>query len=122
MKRFWLLLLPAFALAQSNYPRDLTITITWPTAYVDGSVILDGDLRGAQVICQRQDATMIANEEIPIVVLPGESQVHTFTGAVPQPGKYTCVAQAITVQNDISDPSNAHEQRFTGKPLPPTVN
>lgn len=122
MKKFWLLflLLPITAMAQQDYPRDITYCWTLPTQYVDGSVIEAGDLATTRIAASRNSGESIFDELIPVgTTLPGERQCHTFVGAIPGPGTYLAVAFAITIDDVSSDASNEASRKFTGKPLPP---
>ena len=121
MRHLWLLLLLApSAFAQQDYPRDITLTWTWPTLYTDNTVIQPGDLRGAFITCDRQDGTRVIDTEIPITTALGSTQTEVFVGFIPQPGTYTCFSFAITVDDISSDPSNPASKKYTGKPLPIT--
>jgi hypothetical protein len=107
------------AFAQSDYPRDITLSWTNPDQYVDGSTIEPGDLDSIRVECFRN------NDTVPVFVstVPdtgeGAPQSETYTGAVPAPGTYSCVAYAIVVGGVESDASNTATRKYTGKPLPP---
>ena len=117
---FVLFLLAPVALAQQDYPRDIDYCWTLPTKYVDGTDIQPGDLASTRIVSVRQDNTVAIDELVPVgTVLPGERQCHTFAGSIPQPGTYTAVAYAITVDDISSDASAEAVKKFTGKPLPP---
>lgn len=108
--------------AQQSYPRDLTLSWTQPTTYVDGSLIGAGELRGTLLTCWRQNDpnTMVIDEEV-AAPNAGGSYEHTFLESINQPGTYLCVAYAVTVDDLYSDMSNTVDRKYTGKPLPPQV-
>lgn len=114
-----LLVFSASVSAQSDYPRDITLSWTNPSQYVDGSAIEAGDLDSVRVECFR------SNDTVPTFVstVPdtgeGLPQTETYTAAIPSPGTYTCVAYAIVVGGVESDASNSATRKYTGKPLPP---
>lgn len=112
---------PSTANAQAAYPRDITLSWTWPTTYVDTTLIQPGDLRGGDLYCFRNQDTVPIIDTVPVVIagLPGSSQSETFVGVIPQPGQYHCFLTAVTVDELSSDFSNEAFKRFTGKPLPP---
>lgn len=116
-----LLLLSSTASAQQGYPRDITLSWVWPTTYVDTTLIQDGDLRGGDLFCFRNQDTVPVIDTLPVVIagLPGSPQTETFVGVIPQPGTYHCFLTAVTVDAISSDFSNEATKKFTGKPLPP---
>lgn len=117
----WATLFSVGAQAQQDYPRDLTASWTNPSEYIDATLIQDGDLRGTRIQCERHDGTIVIDEEVPIGSnLPGDPQSFVFVGAIPQPGTYTCLSYAVTIDSIFSDASNPATRRFTGKPLPPS--
>lgn len=113
-----ILLFSSAAFAQQDYPRTLTLTLTQPTLYEDGTTIEPGELVNNRYNCARQDGTVILNETRPVTVDPGQVQSETFVGVIPQPGTYTCYAYAATADAE-SDASNPAFKKYTGKPLPP---
>lgn len=115
--------------AQDNsYPRDIQLSWNWPTHYeivvgdTEAAEILDGDLTDARLTCTRHNGEIAFNTVIPIVVgtLPGQRQTQVFSGDIPKPGSYTCLAYA-RVGAVESDPSNAVVKRYTGRPQPNTA-
>lgn len=115
-----LMLLAAPLFAQQDYPRDINYCWNLPTKYVDNTDIQPGDLASTRIVTERQDGTVVLDELVPVgTLLPGERQCRTFVGVIPQPGTYTGVAYAITVDDISSDASGAAVKKFTGKPLPP---
>jgi len=128
MKFLYITIIALFALgfssvanSQSTYPRDITLSWTWPILYTDATEIQDGDLRGGDLYCFRNQDTVPVVDTVPVIIegLPGSAQETTFVGAIPQPGKYRCFLTAVTVDELSSDFSNEAFKRFTGKPLPP---
>lgn len=114
-----LLLLSSTALGQQNYPRDITLSWVNPSEYVDGSLIEAGDLDSIRVECFRASDTVPTFTSTVADSGEGAPQAETFTGVIPQPGTYTCVAYAIVVDGTESDPSNTALRKYIGKPLPP---
>jgi hypothetical protein len=114
-----LVLLSTTAVAQQDYPRAITLSWTNPSQYVDGSVIEAGDLESVRVECVRNNDTVPVFSSTVPVTGEGVSQSETFTGVIPQPGTYNCVAYAIVVDGTESDPSNTASKKYIGKPLPP---
>jgi hypothetical protein len=120
MKKLGILLLLFTAAYAADYPRDITYCWSLPLKYVDGTDILAGDLASTRIVTTRNDGSQIIDELVAVgQLLPGANQCQTFVGAIPQPGTYTGVAYAITVDDISSDPSGEAVKRFTGKPLPP---
>lgn len=116
---FLLLFLSGTSLAQQDYPRDITLSWTNPSQYVDGSIIETGDLDSIRVTCFRgNDTTPTFTSSVPDTG-EGAAQEETYLGAIPQPGTYTCFAYAKVVTGEESDASNPTEKKYTGKPLPP---
>lgn len=113
------LLLAAPAFSQSDYPRDITLDWTNPSQYVDGSTIEAGDLDSIRVECFRNNDTVPAFVSTVPDTGEGAPQSETYTGAIPSPGTYSCVAYAIVVGGAESDASNTATRKYTGKPLPP---
>lgn len=107
--------------APPAYPRDITLSWLWPTTNVDGTLIQEGDLRGGDNICFRNNDFSVAIFDLPapITVLLGEKETITHVGVIPRPGQYQCFATAVTVDEIMSDFSNQADKRYTGKPLPP---
>jgi hypothetical protein len=114
-----LLLIPMIAFG-ANFPRDLTLTLTQPSEYEDGSSIELGDLVSNRFLCTRQDGTEVVNESRPVTTGPGEFEEFVFVGVIPGPGTYTCNAWASTAELE-SLASNDATKKHTGKPLPPIV-
>lgn len=106
--------------AQQDYPRDLTLSWSQPTQYVDGTTIGAGELRGALATCWRHNSPndFIVDEEVPAPNAGGQYS-YTFVGVVPGPGTYVCGMFAVTVDDIYSDMSNTVDRKYTGKPLPP---
>ena len=119
-----LLLFPMACFAQQDYPRDLTLNIKQPTHEVAyppdtvGALIQPGDLISNRFDCARTDGTVVVDETRPVTVAPGDIQVVLFVDVIPRPGTYTCFAYVSTL-TDESAASDPHDDRFTGKPLPP---
>lgn len=107
------------ASAQQGYPRDITLSWTNPTQYVDGSLIEAGDLESIRVECFRSNDTVATFVSTVPDTGEGAAQSETFTGVIPGPGTYNCLAYAIVVGGAESDPSNQASKKYTGKPLPP---
>ena len=105
--------------AQQSYPRDITLSWTNPSTYVDGSTIEAGDLASVRVECyRRNDTDPVFTSTVPATG-EGLAQSETFTGVIPSPGWYECWSFAIVVDGTESDPSSTAERKFIGKPLPP---
>ena len=129
-----LLLISSVTFAQQDYPLDIQLSWNWPTHYelVPGdsvaAEIQPGDLTAARLTCSRHNGEEAFNTVIPIAtgVLPGQRQTQVFTGDIPKPGSYTCLAFArveyTTAVNTTafleSRASNATVKRFVGKPGP----
>jgi hypothetical protein len=113
-----LLVISFSANAQQNYPRDITLTLTQPTLYTDGTTIEPGELVNNRYNCARNDGTVVLNETRSVKVDPGAQQSETFVGVIPQPGTYTCYAFAATADEE-SDASAPAFKKYTGKPTPP---
>ena len=107
------------ALAQSDYPRDITLSWTNPSQYVDGSVIEAGDLDQIVIDCFRNNDTVPAFSQSVADSGEGQPQSETFVAVVPSPGTYTCVAYAVVVDGTSSDASNPAVKKYIGKPMPP---
>jgi hypothetical protein len=109
------------ASAQQDYPRDITLSWTNADSYTDGTAIQAGDLTGTRIECFRQNDTapMLTGTFVPTG--EGEPQTETFTGAIPNPGTYTCYGYSIVIGGIESDPSNPAQKKYVGKPLPPTA-
>lgn len=107
--------------AQQDYPRDITLSWLWPTLNVDGTVIQEGDLRGGDAVCFRNNdfSVPIFDLQTLITVPLGARETMTFFNSIPKPGIYQCFVTAVTVQGISSDFSDEFPARFTGKPLPP---
>lgn len=118
---YGLLLVASFAFAQQDFPKDIEYCWTLPTKYTDGSDIQPGDLANIRIFTQRQSGETVIDQLVSVgTLLPGDNQCHTFVGVIPQPGTYTAVAFAITVDGISSDPSGTATKKFTGKPNPPS--
>jgi hypothetical protein len=121
MKKIVLLaaLISVSAFAQQDYPRDITLSWTNPSQYVDGSVIDAGDLDSIRVECFRGSETTATFTSTVADTGEGAAQTETYPGVIPNPGTYTCFAYAIVVDGTESDASNSAERKYIGKPLPP---
>jgi len=118
---FLVLLFAGAALGQQDYPRDITISWTNADQYTDGTAIEAGDLTGVRVECFRQnDTTPMLTGTFPPTA-EGAPQTETFSGAIPQPGTYTCYGYSIVIGGIESDASNPAAKKYTGKPLPPAA-
>jgi hypothetical protein len=115
-----LLLLPALAFAQQDYPRAITLSWTNPDTYEFGTPIEPGDLESIRVECFRQSdpLTPVFTSTVPDTG-EGLAQSETFDSVIPSPGTYSCFAYAIVVGGAESAPSNEAIKKYTGKPLPP---
>ena len=113
-----LLLVPALAWAQQDYPRDITLSWTNPSSYTDGSPIAAGDLDSIRVECFRANETVATFTSTVPDTGEGLPQSETYVAVIPGPGTYRCFAYAI-VGTSESDPSNEATKKYTGKPLPP---
>jgi hypothetical protein len=108
-------LLPAKASAQSDYPRDITLSWINPDSYVDNTLIEAGDLDIIHLDCYR------GNELVPMFsanvpdVGEGLPQSETYVGIIDKPGTYRCEAFAF-VDGISSDPSEPAFKKYTGKP------
>lgn len=106
------------AMAQQGYPRDITLTFRWPTTYVSGELIQEGDLRGGDAICFRnQELAPTFDLRMDIGVPLGSLESILFAGVIPRPGNYRCFVTAVTVDEISSDLSDEARRRFTGKPM-----
>lgn len=111
-----LLLLCSSALAQQDFPKDITVSWTNPDAYVDNTPIEVGDLENIRIEMYRQ------NDTVPVftATIPdngeGAAQSELFAQAVPQPGTYRIEAYAIVIGGVESDPSIPLFKKYTGKP------
>jgi hypothetical protein len=122
MKKYLVLvaLWPSVLMGQQSYPVDISYCWNLPTAYTDGTLIEPGDLDSTRIVVNRHSGELVIDSQVAVgALLPGELQCHTFVGAISQPGTYTGMAYAMTVDGTSSDPSNTAEKKFTGKPLPP---
>jgi hypothetical protein len=116
-----LLFLAIPASAQQDYPRDVSYCWTLPTEYVDGTPIQAGDLANTRIVVTRQSGETVIDGLVPIGINnPGDRQCFSFASGIPQPGTYTALAYAITVDDISSDASNEAIKKFTGKPKPAT--
>ena len=113
------LLLSGAVLAQQDYPRDITLSWTNPSEYVDGSIIEAGDLDSIRVECFRGSETAPTFTSTVADSGEGLAQSETYVAVIPNPGTYTCFAYAIVVDGTESDASNSAERKYIGKPLPP---
>jgi hypothetical protein len=114
-----LLLAPLTAMAQQEYPRDITLSWTNASQYEDGSLIDAGDLTEVRVECFRNnDATPSFTATVPVTG-EGLSQSEIFVGVIPSPGTYRCVSYSIIFDGTESVASNSTSKKYTGKPLPP---
>jgi len=113
------LLMSASAFAQQDYPRDLTLSWTNPSAYEGGAPIEAGDLETIRLECFRSNDTVAAFTAAVPDTGEGLAQSETFVAVIPSPGTYRCYAYAIVVGGAESQPSNEALKKYTGKPLPP---
>jgi hypothetical protein len=112
---------PLYLVAQPpTYPRDITLNVTAPSDYVDGTAIDVNDGLTLEATCTRtQDGSLALNRQVfTSAVTPGGNVNEVFSGAIPQPGLYECVVYAV-VDAISSDPSNTAQKRFVGQPSPP---
>ena len=115
-----LVLFSVVAVAQQNYPRDLTLSWLNADSYTDGTAIESGDLTGVRIECFRQ------NETTPVLTgtfpATGEGlpQSETFAGSIEKPGTYTCYGYSIVIGGIESDASAPASKKYVGKPNPPT--
>jgi hypothetical protein len=111
-----LCLLSASALAQQDFPKDVTVGWTNPDSYVDDTLIEAGDLDAIRIEIYRQ------NDTVPVftATVPdtgeGLDQEEVFAAAIPQPGTYRIEGYAIVVGGVESDPSVPLFKKYTGKP------
>lgn len=105
-----------------DYPRDITLTWTNPSQYVDGSPIEAGDLESIRIECanQAQPTVLVVNETFPDNG-EGAQQSNTWVGVIPNPGNYICYGWAIVVGGISSDASNPATKKYVGTPLPPVI-
>lgn len=102
--------------AQQDYPRDMPLSWTNASEYIDDTPIEAGDLTGVKVDCYRQ------NETVPILsaVVPatgeGLPQAEVFVGAIPKPGTYRCEAFSVVIGDIYSDASIPTFKKYVGKP------
>lgn len=116
------LLAAGIAAAQGpTYPRDITLTVTAPSQYTDGTQILSTDGLSIEASCTRNDGTLVL-DRAPFAssIVPGAEVTQTFVGAIPNSGTYTCRAYAV-VDSISSEPSNDGTKRYTGQPGPPVI-
>jgi hypothetical protein len=116
-----LLLAAASASAQTSFPRDITLSWTNPSEYVDGSIIEAGDLYYIRAACFRNAETSATFEMTVPATGEGALQTETFEAVIPSPGTYTCFAVAIVIDGTESDESNPTTRKYIGKPLPPQI-
>ena len=115
-----LLFTSMLAFSQSNYPRDIELSWTNPSNYVDGTSIQPGDLDFTRLVCDRHDGVNFIDQNIPLGAdIPGGPSLVVLTGAVPKPGTYNCSAFSVTIDGTSSDASNVVAKKYTGKPVPP---
>lgn len=117
---FLLALLPLNAIAQQDYPRDISYCWTNPTEYEDNTLIEAGELTSVRIeVFRNGDTVPYFVQEIP-ATQPGVEQCETLAGAIGQPGTYVGYgyAQANGVWSVASNASNA--KKYTGKPKPPS--
>lgn len=111
-----ILLLSSTAFAQQDYPRDIDVSWTNPSEYVDATLIEAGDLESIRIEIYRN------NDTVPVftATVPdngeGLQQAELFAAAIPQPGTYRLEAYAIVVGGAESDPSESLFKKYTGKP------
>ena len=86
------LLLSASAFAQQDYPRDITLSWTNPSAYEGGAPIEAGDLETIRLECFRGSDTVATFTSAVPDSGEGLPQTEVFTAAIPQPGTYRCYA------------------------------
>jgi hypothetical protein len=116
-----LLLFPMAALAQQDYPRDITLNWTNADQYEDGTAIDAGDLTEVRVECFRNndlDPTFTAT--VPVTG-EGAAQSEVFTGVILNPGTYSCVAFSIIFDGTESVASAPVFKKYTGKPKSPVI-
>lgn len=122
MKKYLILALilssPAWA---ADYPRDITLSWTNASTYVDNTLIEAGDLTEVRIDCFRQgDGSLTFSTNVPVTGV-GLPQTETFAQLIPQPGTYLCYGYSVMYEGTESDASNEARQKFIGKPLPPQV-
>ena len=114
-----LMLLTSTAFAQQEYPRDITLSWTNPSLYVDGTPIQAGDLTQIRLECYRHDdAITPVFSNVEVALGEGVPQSVTYLGVIPRPGTYTCYGYAAVADGTESDPSLPDAQKYLGKPQP----
>lgn len=120
-----LLLAPLTAMAQQEYPRDITLSWTNASEYEPiapatvGDPIAAGDLTSVRIECFRNNDTVATFTATVPVTGEGLSQSEIFVGVIPSPGTYRCVSYSIIFDGTESVASNSTSKKYTGKPLPP---
>jgi hypothetical protein len=115
------LLFPMCVWAQQDYPRDITLSWTNASQYEDGTLIEAGDLTGVRIECFRQNESVATFNGTFPALAEGAAQSETITGAIPQPGTYTCYGYSVIFDGTESVASNPATKKYTGKPNPPTT-
>jgi len=119
------LLIGTTAQAQQDYPRDLTLSWTNSSEYIDliiggvvtpGGLIEPGDLIGVKVDCYRHNDTVPMLSAIVPATGEGLGQTEIYQGAIPKPGTYRCEAFSIVIGDIYSSASNPTFKKFVGKP------
>ena len=114
-----LLLVPVACLAGS-FPADITLEWTNTDQYTDLTPIESGDLTSVRIECFRHSDPVTPSFSATVPVTgEGLFQSETFTGAITQPGTYTCFGYSIVADLDESDASNSAVKKYIGKPFPP---
>jgi hypothetical protein len=116
-----LALLAGAALAQQDYPRDITLSWVNASQYVDGTTIEAGDLTNVRIECFRQNDTVPTVTGTFPATGEGLAQTETLVGAIPNPGTYTCYGYSVVVGDIESDASNPSSKKYVGKPQPPAT-
>ena len=111
-----LLFVASSALAQQDFPKDLTVSWVNPSLYTDDTPIEVGDLESIRIEVYRQ------NDTVPVftATIPdsgeGLPQTEVFLASIPKPGTYRIEGYAIVVGGVESDPSIPAFKKYTGKP------
>lgn len=116
-----ILLISASAMAQQDYPRDITLSWTNASQYTDGTDFETGDLTGVRIECFRQSDTAPIVTANFVATGEGAPQTEVLSGAIPQPGTYTCFGYSIVIGGIESDASAPAQKKFVGKPNPPVT-
>ena len=114
-----LVMLATLAAHAADYPRDIALSWTNASEYVDGTSIEAGELTEVMVECYRnQETTPTFQVSVPANGV-GQPQTYVFQDQIPQPGTYTCYGYSIVYDGQMSDQSNPASRKYVGKPLPP---